>query len=165
MGPLPLESASNLSPNARTILSYFSAVEELDVQKVLPLLDDRLEYHILPKSLARPMMNKKQYGEYFIGVMPVFRSLKVVCHELIEVEKYNRVIAHISMKGLSSFGTPYDQENMLIYELAPSPDGEGLPKILFAKEFVDSTYSSNFFKTERQKLRAARSGAGTPSAR
>jgi hypothetical protein len=80
MGPLPLESASNLSPNAQTVLAYFSAIEELDIQKVLPLLDDRLEYHILPKSLARPMMNKKQYGEYFTGVTPVFQSLKVsVC--------------------------------------------------------------------------------------
>lgn len=68
---------SSPSPNLQTLLAYCDALNEWNFEKVMAVFDDTLEHRILPKSLGRPVLNKKQYSEYFGGVMPLFKKFHV----------------------------------------------------------------------------------------
>lgn len=65
------------SRNLRTFLAYVDALHSWDLVAVLECFDDSLEHRILPQSLGRPVLNKRQYGEYFKGLMPLFKSYQV----------------------------------------------------------------------------------------
>ena len=65
------------SRNLRTFLAYIDALHSWDVVAVLDCFDDSLEHRILPQSLGRPVLNKRQYGEYFKGLKPLFKSYQV----------------------------------------------------------------------------------------
>jgi hypothetical protein len=67
------------SPNLRTLLAYRDALNEMDYGKTISVFDDTLEHRILPKSLGRPVLTKKQYSDYFAGVMPLFKKFHVRC--------------------------------------------------------------------------------------
>lgn len=65
------------SPNLRTLLAYVAGLEAWDLARIIAPFGDSLEHHILPKSLGRPVLNKRQYTEYMAGVIPLFKSFKV----------------------------------------------------------------------------------------
>ncbi|KAF8959946.1 hypothetical protein BDZ97DRAFT_1598129, partial [Flammula alnicola] len=142
------------SPNLRTFLAYVAAMEAWEFSDVMACFDEALEHRILPKSLGRPVLNKRQYGEYLKGVMPLFKIFKVTIHEVIEAD--NKMTVHFSAGGESVTGAPYGNEYIIILHFVPSPESEGphaLPKIRFVKEFVDSAFSSKFFTEERAKAK------------
>ncbi|PPR07094.1 hypothetical protein CVT24_010915 [Panaeolus cyanescens] len=122
------------SPNLRAFLRYIDALHRWDFDDIMACFDDTLEHRILPQSLGRPVLNKKQYGEYFRGVHPIFKAWRV------------------SSKGESVNGTPYSQEYALIIHFAPQVDANILPKMTLVKEFVDSAFSIKFFSEERAKM-------------
>lgn len=45
--------------------------------------DDTFQHQILPKSLGRPLRDKKAYREYVISILPFFKSLDVRLSALI----------------------------------------------------------------------------------
>jgi hypothetical protein len=47
------------------------------------VFDDALEHRILPKSMTRPVLTKKQYIEYWKGVMALFAKFEVSTGGLI----------------------------------------------------------------------------------
>jgi hypothetical protein len=65
------------SRNLRAFLAYADALHARDFDAVLDCFDDALEHRILPQSLGRPVLNKRQYGEYIKGVMPIFKRFQV----------------------------------------------------------------------------------------
>ncbi|KAF5385845.1 hypothetical protein D9615_002328 [Tricholomella constricta] len=148
------------SPQVQTLLAYCDALNEWDLDQVAAVFDDSLEHHILPKSLGRPVLNKKQYLTYFAGVMPLFKSFHLTLHEVIEAG--NVITVHGSSAGDSATGAPYKNEYMLIIHFAaPKEGGDGLPKISRVKEFVDSSAVTKFFTEERAKAAKAAAAAGS----
>ena len=74
MPPAPFEIPPDPSPNLVSLLKYVEAIKEWNLDKILSLFDDDLEYHILPQSLGRPVMNKKLYSTYWKTVLvPMFQ--------------------------------------------------------------------------------------------
>lgn len=65
------------SPNVQTLLAYRDALNEWDYDKYMAVFDDTLEHRILPKSLGRPVLTKKQYAVYCAEVMPLFKKFHV----------------------------------------------------------------------------------------
>lgn len=45
--------------------------------RYLALFDESLEHRIVPKTLQRPVLNRKQYGDYIAGLLPFFKSYTV----------------------------------------------------------------------------------------
>jgi len=138
------------TPNVRTVIAHLEGLAEWNFDKTFAQLDDAIEHLTLPKSLGRPILNKKQYAEYFTQIMPMYKPFKVNIEEL--VESGNVVVVHATWKGFSGSGCPYSDEYMVIFHLTPGTDGDGLPKIIRVKEFVDSEYSKAFFKAERERM-------------
>ncbi|KAF9012706.1 hypothetical protein BDQ17DRAFT_1344483 [Cyathus striatus] len=48
------------------------------------VFDEDLEHRIIPQSLGRPVLNKRQYGEYFRGLMPRYKWLRVCALSITE---------------------------------------------------------------------------------
>ncbi|TFK45090.1 hypothetical protein BDQ12DRAFT_674104 [Crucibulum laeve] len=150
----------NPSPNMRTFLAYLKALNTWDYDACMAVFDNSLEHRILPKSLGRPVLNKKQYGEYFKGLMPTFSGIEFSIHEVIETP--DKMTVHASSKGSSTLGTPYNNEYILILHFTSPPtvtpsseaSGEWTPKIKLVKEFVDSAVSIKFFTEDRAKIAA-----------
>jgi len=71
------------SRNLRTFLAYADSLREWDLEAILDCFDDALEHRILPQSLGRPVLNKRQYGEYIKGVMALFERVQVCLHPVI----------------------------------------------------------------------------------
>ncbi|CAA7260398.1 unnamed protein product [Cyclocybe aegerita] len=163
--PDPSESPNGLfsvpeepSSNLRAFLAYVDALHKWDHEAVMACFDDELEHRILPTSLGRPVRNRLQYGEFFKGMMPMFRKFRVTIHEVIESD--DKIAVHASSKGESTLGTPYRNEyTLMITFVPPSPSSPGepveeLPKMRHVKEFVDSAFSANFFSEEQAKMNA-----------
>ncbi|TFK33563.1 hypothetical protein BDQ12DRAFT_637405 [Crucibulum laeve] len=148
----------NPSPNMRTFLAYLKALNTWDYDECMAVFDDSLEHWILPKSLGRPVLNKKQYGEYFKVLMPTFSGIEFSIQDIIETA--DKMTVHASSKGTSTLGTPYNNEYILILHFTspliatPSSEasGEWTPKIKLLKEFVDSAVSIKFFTEDRAKI-------------
>lgn len=66
------------SPNLRAFLAYVDAVRTWNHKDLMACFDEALEHRILPQSLGRPVLNKRQYGEYIRGIMPLFKRLQVL---------------------------------------------------------------------------------------
>jgi hypothetical protein len=66
------------SPNMRALLAYFKALQEWNFKGVMACFDEALEHRILPQSLGRPVLNKRQYGEYVGGIMPLMKKSQVL---------------------------------------------------------------------------------------
>jgi ABC-type phosphate transport system auxiliary subunit len=66
------------SPNMRALLAYLNALQEWNFKDVMACFDEALEHRILPQSLGRPVLNKRQYGEYFGAIMPLMKKSQVL---------------------------------------------------------------------------------------
>ncbi|KAF9012705.1 hypothetical protein BDQ17DRAFT_720999 [Cyathus striatus] len=122
----------------------------MDNDAVLDCFDDSLEHRILPKSIGRPVLNKKQYGDYFRGIISFFKEIRIGLFEVVEAG--DKMTIHGSGTGESITGTPYKNEFMIIMHFtSPAPNGE--TKICLVKEFVDGMSTVKFFTDERTKAR------------
>lgn len=65
------------SPYVLVLLLYLEATENWDHDALMSLFDDSLQHWTLPRSLNRPLLNKRQYGEYLKVVRPTFSTFKV----------------------------------------------------------------------------------------
>jgi len=142
---------ASTSPNVRAVLSYVSALEEWDIEKIMAHFDEGLEHQILPTTLGRPIRNKTQYREWFVRLMPLFRKWRLNIHELVEAG--DTIVFHASSEGETTTGAPYRNQYAVIMHLMPpsaSSSGE-LPHIVHVKEFVDSLYTVQFFEEERER--------------
>ncbi|KAH6885538.1 hypothetical protein BKA70DRAFT_1123912, partial [Coprinopsis sp. MPI-PUGE-AT-0042] len=133
------------------------------------VFDDVLEHRILPKSMMRPVLTKKQYIEYWKGVMALFAKFETKIHEVIEAG--DKLTVHASSLGKSWSGTPYSNEYVLMVHFAPSlrpphspTTSVELPKIRYLKEFVDSSVSLDFFREESERRKKVH-GVGSPPPR
>ncbi|KII95580.1 hypothetical protein PLICRDRAFT_96072 [Plicaturopsis crispa FD-325 SS-3] len=149
------------SPNVRAVLSYIAALNNKDVNRetlehIQSHFHPRLEHHILPRSLGRPVLTKNQYGDYYVAVRKMYADFEVTLHELIESAKGDCVVVHATGHCVSKTGARYINEYTTFFYMAPSPayDPEGLPKFILIKEFVDSHSSLEFFKAERARVAA-----------
>ncbi|KDR75483.1 hypothetical protein GALMADRAFT_247920 [Galerina marginata CBS 339.88] len=139
----------------RAFLAYIDAFNAWDLDLIVDCFDEALEHRILPQSLGRPVLNKRQYREYLKGVLPLFKKFKVTIHEVIEADE--KMTVHASSVGESASGAPYTNEYMIVVHFVPAPPPAGasaLPKMRFVKEFVDSASSVKFFTEERAKAKA-----------
>ena len=91
------------SPNMRALLAYFDALAAWNFNDVMACFDEALEHRILPQSLNRPVLNKRQYGEYFRAIMPLLKRVQVLrstwsrpsfanCSDSYQVTKIHEVI-------------------------------------------------------------------------
>lgn len=143
----------NPSANVQCLIEFMEGINGgPDVAKVTSTLHPDFHIQILPMSLMRPHMDLSQYSEYFSGAANLVKDFKVTIHEVIESERENKIAFHASSTGVarSDGVTPYRNEYILIMHFAQ--DAEGKSKIIDEKEFVDSLFSSEFFKNERAKL-------------
>ena len=62
----------------RALLAYLEALQAYNFKDVMACFDDALEHRILPQSLGRPVLNKRQYGEYFGAIMPLMKKSQVL---------------------------------------------------------------------------------------
>lgn len=166
----------------RTLLLYVDAVNARDYNAMAATFDEALEHRILPKSMARPVLTKKLYVEYWKGVMALFAKFETKIHEVIEAG--DKLTVHGSSRGKSWSGTPYTNEYVMIVHFTPPPASPSsppttstspsatvispyatsttnLPKIRYLKEFVDSSVSLDFFKEESERRRRVQ-GVGSP---
>jgi len=142
------------SRNLRTFLAYADSLRALDLEAVLDCFDDALEHRILPQSLGRPVLNKRQYGEYIKGVMALFKHFQLTIHEVIEAD--DKMTVHASLMGESLAGVPLLNELTFMIHFVPPPQHSGpnaLPRMRFVKEFVDSEANLKFYKEERAKAK------------
>ncbi|KAG5636669.1 hypothetical protein H0H81_007231 [Sphagnurus paluster] len=141
------------SPNIKTTLALINAYNEWDASKLSAVLDDSLEFQILPKSLGRPVSTKAEYLDNFEkNVQPMFKRFHLTIHDLVETDS-----AVASSEGESVTGAPYANEYVIfLYFVPPKEGGDGLPKISMVKEFVDSARSVKFFTEERARGVAAK---------
>jgi len=138
----------------RAFLAYIDAFNAWDLDLILDCYDEQLEHRILPQSLGRPVLNKRQYREYLKGILPLFKRFKVTIHEVVEADE--KMTIHASSVGESASGSPYANEYMIIIHFIPLPSSAGphvLPKMRLVKEFVDSAVSVKFFAEERAKAK------------
>lgn len=61
----------------RSLLVYLDAVNARDYSSMEAVFDDALEHRILPKSMARPVLTKKQYIDYWREIMGLFEEFEV----------------------------------------------------------------------------------------
>jgi len=122
---------------------FIDALNRWDYDKLMSVFDDSLEHRILPKSLGRPVLTKKLYGDYFKGMMPVFKKFHITLHEVIEAN--DKITAHASSVGESAHGVPYSNEYTFITHFTPAS------RMYVVKEFVDSASSRSFFADERAR--------------
>ncbi|KAG6813765.1 hypothetical protein H0H92_007717 [Tricholoma furcatifolium] len=142
------------SPNLQTLLAYRDALNDWNIDKIAPLFDESLEHHILPKSLGRPVLDKKQYLTYFAKIMPLFKSFHFTLHEVIEAGDV--ITVHGSSIGESATGAPYNNETIVVLHFGePDDGGYELPRMTMVKEFVDSSSVLKFFTEERAKAARA----------
>jgi len=66
------------SPNMRALLAYVDALHAWNFKDIMACFDEALEHRILPQSLGRPVLNKRQYGEYFRAIMPLLKRFQVL---------------------------------------------------------------------------------------
>ena len=62
----------------RALLAYLDAVQAWNFKDVMEFFDEALEHRILPQSLGRPVLNKRQYGEYFGAIMLLMKKPQVL---------------------------------------------------------------------------------------
>lgn len=62
----------------RALLAYLDALQAWDFEGVMACFDEALEHRILPQSLGRPVLNKRQYGEYFGAIIPLMKKSEVM---------------------------------------------------------------------------------------
>jgi hypothetical protein len=65
------------SPNMRALLAYVDALKAWNFNDIMACFDEALEHRILPQSLGRPVLSKRQYGEYFGAIMPLLKNFQV----------------------------------------------------------------------------------------
>ncbi|KIJ51378.1 hypothetical protein M422DRAFT_158316 [Sphaerobolus stellatus SS14] len=138
---------ANPSPQLQVVLQWLDAWKTLNVDNVLPTLADDYKHQVLPKSLGRPMLNREEFTQNYRAVLPLYSYFEVCANELIEVP--GKIFVHAMSSGKSTTGAPYNNEYCLTFYLVNQDDG--LPKISYLKEFVDSKYSSEFFAGERER--------------
>ena len=66
------------SPIMRAFMTYIDALEAWSLRDIMACFDEALEHRILPHSLGRPVLNKRQYGEYLRAVMPLMKRCQVL---------------------------------------------------------------------------------------
>ncbi|KAG5634819.1 hypothetical protein H0H81_000612 [Sphagnurus paluster] len=126
------------SPNIRATLAWVDAYNELDVNKLSALVDESLQFEVLPKSLGRPISNKEEYLTNFEKhIIPLFKRF------------------HASSEGESVLGSVYKNEYVIFLHFVPPKEGgDGLPKISVVKEFTDSHTTLEFIKEEQARAAA-----------
>lgn len=65
------------SPYMKSLLTYIDAVNNRDFEAMDSVFDESLEHRILPKSLERPVLTKKQYGDYWRSISGLFEQFEV----------------------------------------------------------------------------------------
>ena len=72
------------SPNLQALLSYVDARNDwaTDTARIMDHFDESLEHRIVPKSLGRPVLNKRQYGEYIHGLLSFIKTYSVYVLQL-----------------------------------------------------------------------------------
>ncbi|ESK97212.1 hypothetical protein Moror_17868 [Moniliophthora roreri MCA 2997] len=153
----------NPSPNLQTVFAFIDACNEWtktrSVERTMVLFDDTLEHRILPNSLARPVLNKKQYAEYTGGLLQRIKSYKISLHGV--VESGDTIVIHTTSVGEGFNGTSFSGEEMTTFRFVPPAEQGGLPRICSVKEFVDSRSTYQFFLEERRK--SEERAGGNPS--
>jgi hypothetical protein len=91
-------------------------------------------------------MDNTQYRNYFATFIPVFSNFTVYINEITEDPQANRVAVWASSTADSPIG-PYANEYVLMFHFTPPGD-----KITRFYEFVDSGYSSAFFRNLTEYL-------------
>lgn len=61
----------------KSLLTYIDAVNNRDFEAMDSVFDESLEHRILPKSLERPVLTKKQYGDYWRSISGLFEQFEV----------------------------------------------------------------------------------------
>ncbi|KAK7472363.1 hypothetical protein VKT23_000480 [Stygiomarasmius scandens] len=146
---------NNPSRNLQALFAYVAARNAWHVSgpaDFLALFDESLEHRILPQSLAKPVLNKRQYAELISGLLRFIKSYKMTLHDVIETE--NTIVTHASSLTEGVHGTQSTSEYMITLRFLPPEDDSKLPKICYVKEFVDSLSSTEFFKEERKRAAA-----------
>jgi len=139
----------------RAFMTYIDALEAWNFRDIMACFDEALEHRILPYALGRPVLNKRQYGEYLRAVMSLMKGCQITIHEVIETG--DKITAHVLSTGQTASDVPYVQEYMLVISFVPPPPsptgGYALPKMRYVKEFVDSVSSQRFFAEEGARAR------------
>ncbi|KAF9011573.1 hypothetical protein BDZ89DRAFT_1077642 [Hymenopellis radicata] len=65
------------SQNLKVLLAYVNARNKLDLSNVLRFFHTELEHRYLPMSLGRPVLTKKQYGEYLEALTSMMTTFTV----------------------------------------------------------------------------------------
>jgi len=71
---------NNPSRNLQALFAYVAARNAWHISgpaDFLALFDESLEHRILPQSLAKPVLNKRQYAELISGLLRFIKSYKV----------------------------------------------------------------------------------------
>ncbi|PBK86980.1 hypothetical protein ARMGADRAFT_1168862 [Armillaria gallica] len=134
------------SPNLRTLLAYVDARNHL-APDIMKFFHATLEHRYLPKSLGRPVLNRRQYGEYISQLQPMFASFRMTLHQVIETG--DTIVYHATAVGESVCGVPYDNEYMSTVQFVVGDYG---PQICYVKEYVDSKKTTEFFKEHRARV-------------
>jgi hypothetical protein len=100
---------STPSPYLQAFFAYVDAMHAWDFDRVMQCFDESLEHRILPKSLGRPVLNKRQYGEYFKGTMPLFVKFRVSAASSVyqTVELINRMTVYFLRLFSKLFSSGY----------------------------------------------------------
>jgi len=61
----------------KSLLAYIDAVNARDFATMERVFDEALEHRILPKRLERPVLTRKQYLDYWKGIMKLFSRFEV----------------------------------------------------------------------------------------
>jgi hypothetical protein len=69
----PVSASSHLC----VLHAYLAALNALDLRGMTGHMDEALEYHILPRSLGHPTMNKEQYVRSLSSMLKLFREFTV----------------------------------------------------------------------------------------
>ena len=74
---MPYALGPEASANARAFQAWLEGVEKWDLGSIMAAFDDTLVQQVLPASLGRPAMSKKEYEAYFGGVIQLFADFEV----------------------------------------------------------------------------------------
>jgi len=95
-------------------------------------------------------MNNEAYKAFQMGIMPVFRNLRLEVLDTIEDTVNNKVTILAKSKADTVIG-PYENEYMITFHMNKEGD-----KIVLLREFADSAYANEFFP----KLKKLSAGKG-----
>lgn len=89
-------------------------------------------------------MNNEAYASFLTQILPIFRDIHLTVHDTTVDEVENRVVMHVSSKGMTDIG---EYGNEYMFSMWMSEDGKMLERI---EEFADSKYSVDYFDKLRE---------------